>query len=260
MSEATLRPLARLRPLPAQPTGARAVPLDHPGPARPHRVYVALTNHCNRSCPWCSTYSSPQGRTFLPEGKLASLLPADRSFELQLEGGEPMLHPNFWSMVEKARSRPGLSRLVIATNGTCLPRQPERLDEVLQRLGSPLTIKLSYNHHLRDHDQGLLTLATMLRERMQGPADVLVLNVRLRKRTRPGGGGEVDDCVREDVVRAGLVDVANIFYLERYGLASDETDWAVPLPVWGDFTLTNPDGSSWGIDLLARSAAMGRLP
>ena len=40
-------------------------PLDHPTPDRPHRLYYALTNHCNRTCPWCSTCSSPQGSTFL---------------------------------------------------------------------------------------------------------------------------------------------------------------------------------------------------
>lgn len=251
-------PLAALRPLPPQAAAAPTVPLDHPSPTRAHRVYVALTNHCNRSCPWCSTYSSPAGSTFLPEERLAAALPTREPYELQLEGGEPMLHPSFWRFVEAVRADPRCRRLVVATNGTCLPRDPTRLDATLARLGHPLTIKLSYNHHLRDHDPGLLALAVLLRARLgvdPDGRDLFVLNVRLRR-----GAPDDDADLRRDVEAAGLGDCANVFFLERYGLAADRTDWQAPMPVWGDFRLINPDGSAHGTDLVARSEAMGALP
>lgn len=250
-----LQPLARLRPLPPQAASAPEVPLDHPGAHRPHRIYVALTNHCNRACPWCSTHSGPAGSTFVDVPALLASLPEDRPFELQLEGGEPLVHPAFWALVEAARARPGCQRLILATNGVCIPRQARRLEAFLHRLGSPTTLKLSYNHHLRDHDPGLLTLASALAAAMEARGDTFVLNVRLRR-----GEDHDDVAVRAAVDDAGLAAVANVFWLERYGLASDRESWDVPLPVWGDFTLVNPDGSRHGTDLLARSAAMGRLP
>ena len=74
------------------------VPLDHPTPDRPHRVYVALTNHCNRSCPWCSTCSSPRGGTWLSPADYAARFPAAGPFQVQLEGGTlaptPLVHEN----------------------------------------------------------------------------------------------------------------------------------------------------------------------
>ena len=250
-----LQPLALLRPLPPQAAAAPAVPLDHPGAHRPHRIYVALTNHCNRACPWCSTHSSPAGSTFLDAEALLASLPSDRPFELQLEGGEPLVHPAFWRVVEGARALPNCSRIILATNGVCIPRQAARQEAFLDRLGSPTTIKLSYNHHLRDLDPGLLGLAHALWQRTSARDDSFVLNVRLRR-----GDDDDDAAVRDAVEAAGLAPIANVFWLERYGLASDREQWTVPVPVWGDFTLVNPDGSRHGTDLLARSAAMGRLP
>jgi MoaA/NifB/PqqE/SkfB family radical SAM enzyme len=233
------------------------VPLDHPTPQRPHRRYVALTNHCNRACPWCSTFSSPAGSTFLPATAFAALLPRDRPFELQLEGGEPTLHPQFLEFVALARTLDTCTRIVLCSNGVVVPRQPARLRKWLTKLGTPLTLKLSVNHYLLDRDPGLLALAAELLRQFQelGGDRLLVLNVRLRR------GVEYDDRrVREAVEQAGLADHANFFFLQRYGLATSESSWEPPAPVWDAFDLINPDGSNWGTDLVARSAAMGRLP
>jgi hypothetical protein len=233
------------------------LPLDHPTPERPHRVYFALTNHCNRSCPWCSTCSSPRGGTWLSPADYAGRFPAAGPFQVQLEGGEPTLHPDFWEFVRLAREHPRCTHLVLCTNGVVLPRQPDRLRPWLERLGTPLTVKLSVNHHLLDHDPGLIGLAVLVRDLFAelGGARLLVLNVRLRR------GREDDDRrVREAVEAAGLLPHANVFFLQRYGFASGETAWDAPAPVWDRFTLVNPDGSAYGPDLIARSEGMRRLP
>jgi hypothetical protein len=74
-------------------------------------------------------------------------------------------------------------------------------------------------------------------------------------------GYEDDDRrVREVVEQAGLLPHANVFYLQRYGFADDESDWELPAPVSDRFTLFNPDGQSYGPDLIARSEAMRILP
>lgn len=230
-------------------------PLDHPTPDRPHRVYFALTNHCNRSCPWCSTCSSPRGDTWLTIEDFAARLPAEGLFQVQLEGGEPTLHPDFLAMVRIARANPRCTHLVVCTNGVVLPRRAPKLRAWLIALGQPLTLKLSVNHHLLDRDPGLLDLARLLRAEMGEIGGELILNVRLRR-----GMEEDDRRVRAAVERAGVLDIANVFYLQRYGFAAEEHAWDPPAPVSANFTLVNPDGSAHGPDLIARSEAMRVLP
>jgi hypothetical protein len=233
------------------------LPLDHPTRDRPHRIYVALTNHCNRSCPWCSTCSSPAGRTFLPLAAFRELLPRAGRFQLQLEGGEPTLHPRLGEMVDLARAQPGCDRVIVCTNGVALPRQIPRLRAWVAGLGAPLTLKLSVNHHLLDHDPGLLGLCRDLRQVLAdwGGDRLLVVNVRLRR------GVDHDDArVREAVTAAGLDDCANVFFLQAYGFARGQPGWDPPSPVWSAFTLVNPDGQCFATDLLARSEAMRSLP
>jgi len=73
-------------------------------------------------------------------------------------------------------------------------------------------------------------------------------------------GYEDDDRrVREAVEGSGLADIANMFFLQRYGFASEERTWSPPAPVSDRFTLVNPDGEAFGPDLIARSEAMRRL-
>jgi MoaA/NifB/PqqE/SkfB family radical SAM enzyme len=234
-----------------------ATPLDHPTPGRPHRVYAALTNHCNRACPWCSTCSSPAGGTFLALEAFGAAFPENGPFEVQLEGGEPTVHPRFWDFVAVARTHERCTRLVLCTNGVVLPRRRARLVTWLERLGAPLTLKLSFNHHLLDHDPGLVDLAVACRTALRalGGDRLFVLNVRLRR------GVEDDDRrVVDAVQQAGLSGDANLFHLQRYGFAENESGWDEPFLVGRDFRFVNPDGRVLGPDLLARSAAMRVLP
>lgn len=224
--------------------------LDAPFDGRPHRVYATLTNHCNRACPWCSTCSSPRGSTFLTLEALLAALPADGPFEVQLEGGEPTVHPGWLEMLHACRAIPRCARIVLCTNGAVVPRDPARLRRWLARLGSPITLKLSVNHHLLDHDPGLLALAAELAALVH-PPDLLVLNVR----RRPGVDGDDAPVVRA-VTEAGLLPHANVFFLQRYGFARDEASWEPPFLVGHDFRFVMPDGAVLGPDLVARSEAM----
>lgn len=233
-----------------------AVLLDRPTPDRPVRLYVAITNRCNRGCPWCSACSKVKGGTFLSLERFRELLPSEGLFQVQLEGGEPLCHPDFWSFVEVARAHPNCHRLVLCTNGTLLPRRPRGLLTWLEKLGTPLTIKLSFNHFLLARDPHLVELATLLRDLMgRNPARSLVINVRLRR-----GIADDDRAVVELVEKAGLMPFANVFYLRRYGNAARELEWEPPRVEWDNFLLVNPDGRVFGPDLIARSEAMKLLP
>jgi pyruvate-formate lyase-activating enzyme len=233
------------------------LPLDHPTPERAHRLYFALTNACNRDCPWCSTCSSTRGGTFLSPAAFQAAFPDRGPFQVQLEGGEPTVHPELWRFVDLARAEPRCERLVLCTNGVVLPRRPEKLRAWLARLGAPLTLKLSVNHFLLDADPRLLELARMTRDALAELAGdrLLVVNVRLRK-----GYDDDDARVRAAVEQAGLGPHANVFFLQRYGFASGEEGWDPPRPVWDRFSLVNPDGRVLGPDLVRRSEAMRVLP
>ncbi len=247
--------MVELRPQNLTLTGT--LPRDRPTEDRPHRVYVATTNHCNRACPWCSTCSWPGGSTWITVAAYLASFPSSGDFEVQLEGGEPTIHPEFFELVALAREQPRCVRLVIVTNGVVVPRSREDLRAWLLELGAPLTIKLSINHHLLARDHELLTLATNMRallEELAGDRE-LVLNVRLRP-DAPDRDAWVTDAVRD----AGLLDVANVFYLQAYGFASKRTGWEKPFVVATNFTLVDPDGRTYGPDLIARSEAMRVLP
>jgi MoaA/NifB/PqqE/SkfB family radical SAM enzyme len=231
-------------------------PLDHPFPERPRRLYFALTNHCNRACPWCSTCSSPKGNTWLSLDNYESTFPATGLFQVQLEGGEPTLHPNFWDFMHIARAHSRCAQIIICTNGVALPRPQDQLKSWVESLGTPLTIKLSINHYLLDHDKGLITLATNLRNIFVelGKERLFVINVRLRR-----GYNDDDRHVKNAVESAGLLPYSNIFFLQRYGFASNEESWELPAPVWDQFDLVNPDGTLYAQNLIARSEGMRAL-
>ncbi|MFC1743614.1 radical SAM protein [Candidatus Riflebacteria bacterium] len=231
------------------------LPLDHPYQDRPHRLYVTLTNYCNRACPWCSTYSSPAGSTFLSFETFLSSIPKNGFFEIQLEGGEPTLHPDFWKFVNFAREARRCQLLVVCSNGTVLPRQEIRLRDWLKKFDMPITIKLSINHYLLEHDEELLRLALLLKQLMPEvrPENKLILNVRLRK-----GSYKDDQHVVDHIEKMGLMAESNIFFLQAYGLASEE-NWEKPYLVGSNFRIINPDGRIFGPELIARSEAMREM-
>lgn len=236
---------------------------DAPFAGRPHRVYVAVTTACNRACPWCDTSSRPGKGTWLELAVLARLLPPQGAFELQLEGGEPTLHPDLFDMIGLARATGRCARVVVCTNGVALPWSggSGALEGWLGRLGAPLTLKLSVNHHLLEADPAHLDKAARLAAAVDARAargeDVqLMCNVRRRRDVAAGDDAWVVDAVRA----AGLLERSNVFFLQRYGLARDDERLDPPFLVGTDFTLANPDGRTYGTDLLARSAAMEALP
>jgi hypothetical protein len=229
---------------------------DHPYAGRPHRVYFALTNHCNRACPWCSTFSSPAGDTWITPPQVLAALPTSGRFEAQLEGGEPTLHPALHAIAAALRGTGRCAQLVLCTNGVVLPRSASTLADWLAPLGEPLLVKLSINHYLLAHDPGLIDLAHLLREVLDamGGERQVIFNVRRRQ-----GTADNDSAVAAAVAAAGLADIANVFFLQRYGRAAGEAAWEPPWLAGHDFRLVNPDGRQWGTDLIGRSQGMGRL-
>jgi hypothetical protein len=236
---------------------APLLPHDTPLLRSRTRLYVALTNKCNRACPWCSVYSNPSKNTFLtPEG-MARNFPTDRPFDVQLEGGEPTIHPQFFDFVRLARGNPLAHDLILVTNGVKLPKDREALKQYILRFGTPFKLKLSINHHLMERDASLIPRAQLLLSVFQelGGDREVIFNVRLRKGLLYGN----DQWVRDAVDQAGLAPHSNIFFLQKYGLGASNDEWAEPFAVTDDFILLNPDGEVQYHNLIERSEAMNKL-
>lgn len=82
---------------------------------------LEITDTCNLSCPICYADSSPKRQNYLTMAEVGIMLDGivgneGRPDVVQLSGGEPTLHPNFFEIIEEVRRRP-VKHLMINTNG-----------------------------------------------------------------------------------------------------------------------------------------------
>jgi hypothetical protein len=240
--------------------------LDAPFSGRDFRLYVAVTNKCNRACPFCSVYSSPSGTTFITLEQVLANVPRKGAYQVQLEGGEPFLHPGIEGMAARFSRDERCTRIIISTNGTLFPfkvsngaidKEASRLAlrSFFSRFPAHMTLKVSVNHHLLEHDPLLFEKAAFLQECTAGTGIDLVFN--LRRRNDPACGR--DEALERAIDEHGLRCATNSFFLQRYGRNSHDEAAEPPYIVGTNWCAVNPDGTSWGIDLISRSEAMWRL-
>ncbi|MFN7975073.1 MAG: radical SAM protein [Acidobacteriota bacterium] len=82
---------------------------------------VEVTDHCNLRCPVCYAGSGPERPRYRTLGEIEAMLDAIVANErepdvVQISGGEPTLHPDFFAILDAARSRP-VRHLMVNTNG-----------------------------------------------------------------------------------------------------------------------------------------------
>jgi len=82
---------------------------------------VEITDHCNLRCPTCYANSGPERFTHRSLADVRAMLDAVIASEgeadvVQLSGGEPTLHPQFFEILAEARARP-IRHLMLNTNG-----------------------------------------------------------------------------------------------------------------------------------------------
>ena len=89
---------------------------------------IEITEHCNLTCPVCLADSSPARGRHLPlpviERMVDALVASEGEPDLvQLSGGEPTLHPDFFAVLDAVRARP-VRHVMINTNGLRLSQEP----------------------------------------------------------------------------------------------------------------------------------------
>ncbi|OLY94020.1 hypothetical protein SAMN05444008_110173 [Cnuella takakiae] len=82
---------------------------------------VEITDRCNLSCPTCYAESSPHHGRHRTVAEVEAMLDAIVANEgepdvVQISGGEPTVHPDFWEIMHIARRKP-IKHLMLNTNG-----------------------------------------------------------------------------------------------------------------------------------------------
>ncbi len=109
---------------------------------------IEITDHCNLPCPVCYAASGPERLTHRSYEEVIAMLDAVVANEgepdvVQLSGGEPTLHPEFWRILDAARERP-IKHLMINTNGIRIAKEPEFVER-LASYGAGLEIYLQFD-------------------------------------------------------------------------------------------------------------------
>lgn len=98
---------------------------------------MEITDRCNLRCPVCYANSSPDSGSHRTLAEIEHMLDALVKWEgepdvLQISGGEPTLHPDFFAILAAARARP-IRHLMINTNGLRIAQDPEFVEQLAQQ-------------------------------------------------------------------------------------------------------------------------------
>jgi len=82
---------------------------------------IEICDACNLSCPICYAESGPHRTSYRSLGQIEAMLDAVVANEqepdiVQISGGEPTLHPEFFAVLDAARRKP-IKHLMVNTNG-----------------------------------------------------------------------------------------------------------------------------------------------
>lgn len=89
---------------------------------------VEVTDHCNLACPVCYADSGPHRPTHRSLATVEAMLDAvvaneGRPDVVQISGGEPTIHPDFFAILDAAKRRP-IRHLMLNTNGLRIANEP----------------------------------------------------------------------------------------------------------------------------------------
>ena len=185
---------------------------------------IEINDHCNLRCPVCYAGSGPERPEHRPLAEVERMLDVLVANEgepdvVQLSGGEPTLHPDFFAILDAAKRRP-IRHLMVNTNGLRIASDPA-FAERLASYGPGFEVYLQFDSL---HEAALRTLRGAdlrdVRRRALDRLDALGLSttlvVTVMKGVNDGELGELIDfaltrpCVRgvtfQPVQRAGRAD------------------------------------------------------
>ncbi len=116
-------------------------------------LLIEITDACNLSCPTCYAMSSPERQTHRSLEQIEKMLDLAVRNEgepsiVQISGGEPTIHPQFFEVLDAARRRP-IQHLLVNTNGIRIARD-KGFAERLKTYEPGLEIYLQFDSFRRD--------------------------------------------------------------------------------------------------------------
>jgi uncharacterized radical SAM superfamily Fe-S cluster-containing enzyme len=90
---------------------------------------IEVGDHCNLRCPICYAESGPHRAAMHDLATIERMLDAVVANEgepdvVQISGGEPTVHPEFWAILDAAKRRP-IRHLMVNTNGIRIAKEPD---------------------------------------------------------------------------------------------------------------------------------------
>lgn len=212
------------------------------------RLYINITNHCNTTCPFCCMYSGESKSTMMPFDTYKQIIDEnDGEFELQLEGGEPLLNKNIYLFIEYAISTQRCKKVIVLSNGIVLKDNIKRLVELHKWYNVPFEIKVSVNYWLlKVNKNHLQNIADIVFATNYIPGFSIYLNTRKRK----------DDAwIDEEIAKYGLSKINHSFFLQSYGKMTGNKNYDGVTIVQNieNWKVYSVDGKCFGTDLVARS-------
>lgn len=210
------------------------------------KYYINITNKCDYTCPFCCMYSSPENNKFMDFQTLYGLIESlDKQTVIQLEGGEPLLHPQLILFLEYLSTKKTVSEIVIDTNSLHLDKLIDNIVDIAERNKKLITIKPSYNYYLKSVDKDLLK-----RLRLIMSACEFLEYVKFEVNVRGYNHEELGDLCEEI---GNYPKNAHLF--NKYGRAEDDETLIEPFVTkqFDEWQLISCDGNFFGNNLIERS-------
>ena len=213
---------------------------------------LEITDHCNLTCPVCYASSGPHRPGYRPLEECERMLDRIVASEghpdvVQISGGEPTIHPQFFEILSAAKRRP-IRHLMVNTNGVRIAKDEEftrrlaeympefevylqfdsleagpllalrgadlrsvreRAIERLNRYGISTTLVVTVQRGLNDHEMGRIIDYALTQPCVRG---VTFQPIQLAGRF-PGAGG-ADDRITVSEVRRRIAEQTTVFRKE----------------------------------------------
>lgn len=217
------------------------------------RLYINITNCCNIKCPFCCMYSGPDKNRFMDFDTFKNIIDINEGvFELQLEGGEPLLHKNIFLFMEYAISTNRCKKIIVLTNGFLLNQMKNYFLNFANFHKIEMEFKISINYWLiqeweKEHREKFIEYLSKLSFSFKyHPLIHIIFNVRKRNE---------DDWLDEEIEHYNLEKQSHIFYFQSYGRLKDSEKYDKPVIVQNidNWKLYASDGTCFEQDLIARS-------
>ena len=209
------------------------------------KLYINVTSRCNTDCPFCCMYSGTLKETTMSFNTFRDIVnKIEGDFILQLEGGEPLIHPQIFLFIAYAVLG-GCKKIIIDTNGLNLIGKIDDLISLKLISKIPFEIKVSVNYWLLFVNEKHIEDIKDCVNRIENINDFNIF-INTRKRFN-------DDWVDEKIKEFGLEKISRSFYLQAYGKLKGSNYGELKIKDNHEWEIFSADGTSFGKDLIARS-------